>query len=298
MADISFLALAMLAYFAINLVFAFRIKRVLGKQGYSVSFSKTVVAQYGGMLASDVTPGKAGYLIMPILLKGQGVPVPTGLSCIIGIQSVEFFVKVFGSMLAIIFILIQFQLEANVLLAALAGVVIMLVGGTLLSIAVFYPRILRLFQPFYKLPLLGGKLRQLIESRGFLDTNFPRRVLPEIALLAGLSWILKGAEWTFIGYALGITAADIPFFVFFLIHPLITALSFIPLTPSGIGFQEGALIGILFVMGIPIPTAVAFSILTRVLVMLEDLVGLSTISRSGARIFTPVSKLVTRQGRT
>ncbi|MFQ5998177.1 MAG: lysylphosphatidylglycerol synthase domain-containing protein, partial [Candidatus Bathyarchaeia archaeon] len=114
MADIRFLALAMLAYFAINLVFAFRIKRVLGKQGYSVGYWKTVFAQYGGMLASDVTPGKAGYLIMPILLKGHGVPVPTGLSCILGIQSVEFFVKVFGSMLAIIFILIQFQLEASV----------------------------------------------------------------------------------------------------------------------------------------------------------------------------------------
>ena len=53
----NFLLLAFLMYFGINIFFAVRLRRVLAKNGVKTSFGKTLLAQYAGMLTSDVTPG-------------------------------------------------------------------------------------------------------------------------------------------------------------------------------------------------------------------------------------------------
>ena len=59
--NIEFLLLAFLMYFGINVLFAVRLRRVLSKNGVKTSFGKTLLAQYAGMLTSDVTPGRTGY---------------------------------------------------------------------------------------------------------------------------------------------------------------------------------------------------------------------------------------------
>ena len=85
----------------------------------------------------------------------------------------------------------------------------------------------------------------------------------------------------FIGLALGIT--QIGWLGFFLLHPLVTALSFVPLTPSGIGFQESVITAVFVLLGMSAPQALAFSLLSRVLVIVEDLVGLPQIVKSTSR---------------
>ena len=66
---IDFLLLAFLMYFGINVLFAVRLRRVLAKNGVKTSFGKTLLAQYAGMLTSDVTPGRSGYILNTSLLK-------------------------------------------------------------------------------------------------------------------------------------------------------------------------------------------------------------------------------------
>jgi uncharacterized protein (TIRG00374 family) len=105
-----------------------------------------------------------------------------------------------------------------------------------------------------------------------------RKAIPEIAVITMSCWILKGFEWYFIGLALGIT--QIGWLGFFLLHPLVTALGFVPLTPSGIGFQEGAIVGVFVLLGMSMPQALAFALLSRVLVIVEDLVGVPQVAKS------------------
>ena len=88
-----------------------------------------------------------------------------------------------------------------------------------------------------------------------------RRAIPEIFLITLLSWVLKGFEWFFLGLSLGNNQYRMV--GFFLLHPLITAFGFVPLTPSGIGFQEGAIVGIFLLLGVDIRLAVAFAILSQ-----------------------------------
>ena len=81
-ANLTYIGLCLFAYFLMNVLFAIRLVRVLGMMGFEVNFLKTLLIQYGGMLASDFTPARSGYFVVPIMLKGEGVPVAAGLSSI------------------------------------------------------------------------------------------------------------------------------------------------------------------------------------------------------------------------
>jgi uncharacterized membrane protein YbhN (UPF0104 family) len=95
---------------------------------------------------------------------------------------------------------------------------------------------------------------------------------------------LKGFEWYFLGLALGFT--QIPWIAYFLIHPLVTALAFVPITPAGAGVQEFGIIGILGLLGIAAAPAGAFALLARGLLIFEDLAGIPQIVKSTSLIFS------------
>ena len=73
---------------------------------------------------------------------------------------------------------------------------------------------------------------------------------------------------------------------FFLIHPLVTALAFIPITPAGIGVQEFGIVGILGLLGVAAPIAGVFALMARGLLIFEDLAGVPQIVKSTSLIFS------------
>ena len=101
---VEYLLLAFLMYFGINVLFTVRLRRVLHKNGAKTSFGKTLLAQYAGMLTSDVTPGRSGYILTPVYLRDQNVPTSKSLSSVLGIQTFEFLIKVAGGIGAVIFL--------------------------------------------------------------------------------------------------------------------------------------------------------------------------------------------------
>ena len=68
-----YLLFAFVAYFLINVLFTIRIIRVLERQGIKATFKKTILPQYAGMLSSDVTPGRTGYMLTPVYLMNQNI---------------------------------------------------------------------------------------------------------------------------------------------------------------------------------------------------------------------------------
>ena len=126
-----------------------------------------------------------------------------------------------------------------------------------------------------------GKLEEYKESAGSTS-----KAIPEIIGLTVCCWIIKGFEWWFLGYALGISQlTPIWWLTFFLIHPLVTALAFIPITPAGIGVQEFGIVGILGLLGVAAPIAAVFALLARGLLIFEDLAGVPQIVKSTSLIF-------------
>ncbi len=118
-ANLTFIGLCLFAYFLMNVLFAIRLVRVLGMMGFEANFWKTLLIQYGGMLASDFTPARSGYFAVPIMLKEEGIPIPAGLSSILGCQSIEFLVKILGGTLAIAYITSQVHLSQELFILSI-----------------------------------------------------------------------------------------------------------------------------------------------------------------------------------
>ncbi len=296
---IEYLLLAFLMYFGINVLFAVRLRRVLSKNGVKTSFGKTLLAQYAGMLTSDVTPGRSGYILTPVYLRDQDVPTSKSLSSVLGIQTFEFLIKVIGGVGAIIY-LVEFvpaQTWNNIfptqiagvnigLLIAVLGVSLMMVGAIVLAAFTWSKRAISIFDRIansrYLKRFTGGLMGRLEEYK--VSANSTSRAIPEIVTLTVICWILKGFEWYFLGYALGIT--QIPWIAYFLIHPLVTALAFVPITPAGIGVQEFGIVGIFGLLGVAAPLAGVFALLARGLLIFEDLAGVPQIVKSTSLIFS------------
>jgi glycosyltransferase 2 family protein len=300
---VEFLLLAFLMYFGINVLFAVRLIRVLKKNDVKTSFGKTLLAQYAGMLTSDVTPGRSGYILTPIYLRDQDVPTSKSLSSVLGIQTFEFLIKVAGGIGAVILLVTTVspgtwnEVFHNVqiagvnagLLIAILGVSLMMVGAVVLAAFTWSKRAISIFDRIANWRFikkftggLMGKLEEYKESSGSTS-----KAIPEILVLTMACWILKGFEWWFLGYALGISQLTGTWWLaFFLIHPLVTALAFIPITPAGIGVQEFGIVGILGLLGVAAPIAGVFALLARGLLIFEDLAGIPQIVKSTSLIFS------------
>jgi glycosyltransferase 2 family protein len=291
---LEYLALALLCYLGINILFTVRLRRVLAKEGVKTSFGKTLLAQYAGMLSSDVTPARSGYILTPIYLKDQGIPAPVSLSGILGIQSIEFLVKVIGGTLAILFLVETTTMTQELLILAVAGISLMLVGAILLILMSTSQRVIKAVQRIAGHRLLakftGGLMGKLEEYAG--NAQKTKKAIPEISALTFACWILKGFEWYFLALALGMTLGLSPvitYLGFFLIHPLVTALGFAP-TPGGLGAQEWGVVIVLGLFGVDAVTAFSFALLARGLLIIEDLAGVPQIVRTSSLLFSKKSK--------
>jgi uncharacterized protein (TIRG00374 family) len=291
---VEYLVLAFVSYFGINIFFTVRLRRVLAKDGVKTSFGKTLLAQYAGMLTSDITPGRSGYVLTPLYLRDQNVPSSKSLSAILGIQTIEFLIKVAGGVGALFFLIQtvpainweQFGTFAGInigLLVASLGIALMLVGAIVLAAFTWSQRAISFFDKIANSRFLkrftGGIMGKLEEYKE--SSQKTRKAIPEIFLLTMVCWVFKGFEWYFLGLALGIT--QIPWIGFFLIHPLVTALGFVPITPAGAGVQEFGIVGILGLIIVEPAMAGAigaFAILSRGLLIIEDLVGVPQVVKS------------------
>jgi glycosyltransferase 2 family protein len=291
---LEYLALALLCYFGINVLFTFRLKRVLAREGIKSSWGKTLLAQYAGMLSSDVTPARSGYMLTPIYLRDQNIPAPASLSAILGIQSIEFLVKVIGGTLAIVFLTQTTVMNQELLILAVAGIGLMLVGAILLILMSTSQRVIKVVQRIASHRLLarftGGLMGKLEEYAG--NAKKTKKAIPEISALTFVCWLLKGFEWYFLALALGMTLGLSPvltYLGFFLIHPLVTALGFAP-TPGGLGAQEWGVVIVLQLFGVDVVTAFSFALLARGLLIIEDLAGVPQIVRTSSLLFAKKSK--------
>jgi glycosyltransferase 2 family protein len=299
---IEYLLIAFLMYFGINVLFAVRLRRVLSKNGVKTSFGKTLLAQYAGMLTSDVTPGRSGYILTPVYLRDQDVPASKGLSSVLGIQTFEFLIKVAGGIGAVILLVTTVPTKTwntifptqiagiNIgLIIAILGISLMAVGAALLAAFTWSKRAISIFDKIansrYLKRFTGGIMGKLEEYKE--SSSSTSKAIPEIVGLTISCWILKGFEWWFLGYALGISQLTGGWWLaFFLIHPLVTALAFIPITPAGIGVQEFGIVGILGLLGVAAPIAGVFALLARGLLIFEDLAGIPQIVKSTSLILS------------
>ena len=252
--SLEYFLLAVLAYFVLNLLLAFRIHYLLRKLGLNPNFKCVFAAHLGGMIAGDVTPGRSGYLSAAKLLQPCGCGTSTAMAAILAPQGMEFIVKGVGALLAIAY----FHYSG-----VTAGFAIIVLGVAIL-ILLWSRRLEGLTNTLASIPF--GKYLVSMREDGIKMRNYAVQILA--VSLAG--WLIVGMQWYFVGKSLGM---QMEFIEYFLLQPLLTAFMFVPITPAGLGIMESASVVVLYMLGIEPSIAAVFAVLTRLSGVIADLPG-------------------------
>ncbi len=273
--DYLFFILACVSYLFVNIILAGRLNYLLTRIGYDTRFPTVFLSHMGGMIVGDITPGRSGYFLTPpILKKNAGTKITDGMACIFAPQGIEFILKVAGAVAAIYYISSRSHISNDLLISVSIGGALLLVSGVLMLMISWHSE--NITSKFIgKLPFFNRFTEKLsffkersIQVKSSINT---------ILILYMIGWVFAGLQWFYLGKALGI---QLPFIAFFLLHPLITILMFVPISPAGLGLMEGGVILVFSLFGILPATALAFSVLVRISILLVDLIGLKTVLSS------------------
>lgn len=277
--DLSYFIMACLSYLFLDLILALRLSYLLKKIGHEMKLKDVFLSHMGGMIIGDITPGRSGYFLTPLILrKKAGVPITEGMACIFAPQGIEFILKVAGAAAAIIYLSFYLNIEKNfIIYAGIGSVILLFVGILMLLISWNNEKITSKF--LVKIPFLNKFTENLsfFKDRSILIKDS----LNIILILYAIGWIFAALQWYFLGKAIGI---EISFFIFFLLHPLITILMFVPLSPAGLGLMEGGIILVFSFFGISPALGMAFSVLVRVSILVVDIIGLKTVISVSGRM--------------
>jgi glycosyltransferase 2 family protein len=259
------LLLACICYFLNNILMSIRLKRILTYLGNKIRFRIVFLSHMSGMLLSDFTPGRSGYLYVALAMNKKGVPLPTGFAAITSTYIYDLLFKIALAIIAVFYLYSSITgLPVGYILYFIVIVLLMVIAGYFL---IMYPG--QVIQDFCQ----KNKYLQYILDMGEQSRSL-QKLSPYIISISFLGWLLRGLEWYFVAGAIGGILISLPDML--LLNPLLTILSLIPLTPAGLGIQEAGIVGILVLMGVILTTATAFAFLTRFIEILIDLIGVKS----------------------
>jgi glycosyltransferase 2 family protein len=259
------LLLGCVCYFFNNILMSIRLKKILAFLGEKIRFRIVFLSHMSGMLLSDFTPGRSGYLYVALALNKKGIPLPTGFAAITSTYIYDLLFKISIAIVAVFYIYSGITgLPTGYILYFVVILLLVVIAGYFL---IMYP---------------GQVLQDLCQKNKYLQyildmgeqSRSIQKISPYIIFISFLGWILRGLEWFFVALAIG--GIFISLFDMLLLNPLLTILSLIPLTPAGLGIQEAGIVGLLSLMGVSLAAATAFAFLTRFIEILIDLIGLKS----------------------
>lgn len=247
------------------LLMGYRLSWAMNKSGAKTSLADGFIAHLFGMLGSDFSIGRFGYLVSSLPLKSR---LAGNLGVVSTLVVVDVIAKAIFSMISAFFFICFFRLEISPFLFAFATLIIFI--GILFFIIAKSPKIMAFIS---KIPLMGKKLLPYYqEFRSSLESL--KSELLFLFIFPVLGWILRGCEWFILGYAVGI---DFPFHVWLMLHPLLSLTRLIPITAAGLGMFE--LTFIMLFPGLDSAKQVTFGLLDMVNHSLVDVFGLLSLWR-------------------
>lgn len=252
-----FLICAVIVYAFTFLLLTQRWRIIVAHMGGDIPLGEAYQAFAGGVLYSDFTPGRIGDITRAVLVK-ERIGIHNGtvsviidryidiivLSCL-GIAALVLYSSRFASILPL--------LALTVLLVVLAGVTAFVLKSTwIFSVMKNIP--------YFNIPEFTSHLQNAL-----LELKDRKKVIAEGIILTVFAWITHALRIILITMGLGYS---IPLPDLFLILPLISALSLIPVTIAGLGLVEGGLMAVIAGYGVPLSVALSIAILDRGLTML------------------------------
>lgn len=256
-----YLVLAAMVYSLTFLILSARWRMILRSMGEDLPLFRSYQAFAGGMIISDLTPGRIGELSRPLLVRDR-INLSKGISSVVIDRYAD--------------ILTTFILGlSGMLILAQHGMYLLLASATILILlllsSVFWFRRSFLIKQVNRL----GSSRLTAIACGLDDALCEVRNIKGLMLrsvfLTGIAWITHALRIVLIARSVGY---DVPMPMLFLLQPLVSALALVPITISGLGLVEGGLTALLAGFGVPAAVGISIALMDRAItVAFHILVG-------------------------
>ncbi|HWQ20356.1 MAG TPA: lysylphosphatidylglycerol synthase transmembrane domain-containing protein [Methanotrichaceae archaeon] len=267
-ANIHYLAFAVLIYPAMIFIYAMRWKFILSRMGDHLPMLMAYQAVSGSAMISDFTPARLGDLLRPLMIKDR-VKVNQGLASIV----VDHYADMLASILLGLAGLLILPHKWNwYVIAVVSG---LLFGLSLIAL-LWLERdlVLRILVMTGSMPTIRAvqSLYRAVEA-----IEGASRVLAAAVVISLTIWAPYALRIFLIARALGY---DAPLHMVFFLMPLVSMLTALPITISGLGLAEGGMTAMMATMGVPATAGLSVALIDRVLSMATNaLFGMRYASR-------------------
>lgn len=248
---------------------------------YRVSFSSCVQANFAGQLASDLTPGRAGYFITPFVMGVLSkTPAEPCIVATVVSGMVDFFIRAFLTVISIIYLFGPVKSISGVPWIVAASVLILASSAVFLAMLLWSDKLRRLII----------RLRGFRRIGRFLDPyvarfeNFQKEgakvktSLVPVVFTMSLTSLFDSMALFFFSLSVGVNLHPV---LFIFIYSLVSSFTYLPLTLAGLGVQEGVLAALLQLFNVPLSHGMSISLLFRFFYTVTDFIGLPAILKTG-----------------
>ncbi len=261
-----YLIFALSLYVTTFLILSTRWRLIVESMGGRLSAAAAYQAFAGGMILSDLTPARIGELSRPLLVRDE-IDLETSIASVI----IDRYVDVLTILFLGITGLLLFSIYSSylpILSAMLLAIVI--------TAAYMWQNRSELLDKFVSSSSPG--LAPIVHSLSSISAiKNIQIVIIRSMLLTLIAWITHALRIYMIASSVG---QDPPLHALFLLLPLVSALSLIPISIAGLGLVEGGMAALLASQGIPPATGLSIAFMDRILtVSFHILIGWRAVSR-------------------
>jgi len=261
------LLLAPAVYSITFLILSLRWRRILHALGEDLPLSDAYQAFAGGMILSDLTPGRIGDLSRSLLVRDR-LALNKGLASVVIDRYADLLTTFALGLWGMLFLS---QRGPYLLLASSA--ILMIVASTSL---LWLSRASVLGVLRSRSSRFMGIANALEDA--ICDVRGVKGLMAGSVLMTILAWITHALRIAIIARSVGY---DIPLPMLIFGLPLVSALSLIPVTVSGLGLVEGGLAVLLAGVGVPAAAGVSIALMDRAItVAFHILVGARAATRA------------------
>ncbi len=227
-----------------------------------MSLKDIFLSSQGGMLLSDVTPGRAGYAYASY---SMAVKTNTSISENLGriglIQGLMMLTKVIMIIIAFVF----FSYIINIPIIFLIAVAIPIAIAAVI-VAILYTKASH--KILGKIPVLN-KITKYLDLMQKAVKEISKANIAKILILDFIAWFFVAAQFYFIALALNF---ELGIVTAFMLVPLLSVLNFIPISPAGLGLTESGNVVLFTLLGYSPAIAVSFALLWRINNIVFDII--------------------------
>ncbi|MEM3145222.1 MAG: lysylphosphatidylglycerol synthase transmembrane domain-containing protein [Thermoproteota archaeon] len=279
--EIKHVVIASILIFAASLMIVLSFYLILSSLKYKASFISCFQANFAGQLASDLTPGRAGYFITPLVMSILSkTPLEACLVATIVSGMVDFFIRAILTVLSVAYLVSPIESISGAHWIVFASAFILATSAISFALLLWSDKPRRLLLKLRGLKRIGKFIDQYISRFEAFQKEGDRakKSLIPVFLAMLSTCFLDSMALYFFSLSVGVELSPM---LFIFIYSLVSSFTYLPFTLAGLGVQEGVLTALLQLFGVPLAHGVSISLLFRFFYTLTDFIGLPAILKIG-----------------